>query len=437
MGITGIVFAADPGEGPVSYTWTSPTNATTYDISPVTVWANVTLNASLQEGYCNLTIENTNGTTFSNVTTLNDTNTTYYVNITPYLAASLTNQWHNLTYCCNDTIGSGNVTFSSLEFIKYDITNPTFTFRNWTVQNTSTHRYIDIQFNVNLEGCGIYITHEDATSTFKEGSYLDGALLNGTGNCTLNVTWADITQDGDFTITHWANDTGTNSANGSTTEVGVFTLLKEGWNMVSATGFLDNTTSGGRHTLASDILDNLPNCTYLSLWDNREDWKNYTTFGISTPTVNGGLEIKVGNATWIYCTSNQYYYRRDYLTLSTMGADDMNQSLLVNKTSTVGTRWNLIGLANHKTLNDTLWPGDEHLFTTTAQGGDAGNGNITAVAWFNTTGDNYITCVKALGNISYSPLCNAGYNASEVTIREGSAIWVHTNQNLTLNRTGF
>jgi len=408
-----LVFAV-----PYTITPENPINGSS--LSSSTVWFNFTTNDTLisSSGGCYLKFPSTNTT---NQTMTNDTTThCYWSRAVPDSAYG---EWHNVTFYVNDTLGIGNISSSSVVYFKVDTIDPSISWWNFTQTNDSSAGYIEVKFNVtdnNTQVCGVFIQQEDGTQTWKAGTLSASAQSR---NCTVNITSSDITQDGDFIIYHWANDTAGNSANATTTETGVLTSLKSGkWNLVTFTGDQGNTTSGGINTLAPDILNNLPGCTHISRWNNNYGWKNYTTYAISTPSVNNDTLIQLGNATWIYCSSDDYYFRKNYLS-SIQGTADENITLYVNA-SAADTKWNLVGLLVDKTLNQTLYPGGVLV---------GHQANITAVSWYNSTLGHYITCVKEFGGA----LCTAGYNATEITVTKASAVWMHVNANVTINRTGM
>ena len=399
-----------------SFTWTYPTNGSTYDTNHI--WANITLNDSYAE-YCTVDIGNTNGTVFANVSTSNDSATTAYVNITDYLTDSAFGKWHNLTYYCNDTLG--NVSSSSLMQFRTDTTDPTITsWWNFTQTNTTSDAYLNVGFNItdkNIDSCGVRLYQEDGTYITKTGSL---TAVAESRNCSVNLTSSDVTESGDFIIERWANDSAGNIAY-SSNETGLVNILKGGkWNLVTYSGLA--SAEGTNETIAS-ILNRLPGCTHISLWNNSKGWKNYTTYAASTPSVNNDTQVWLGNATWIYCSEDEIYYRKNYINDEQMG-DDTKVELVINGTAT-GTKWNLFGMLVDKTLNQTLYPATTAISNGYQQ-------NITAVSWYNAS-SGYITCVKDFAGT----LCTGGYNATEVSIPKSTAVWMLVTDDLTLNRTGI
>jgi len=104
--------------------------------------------------------------------------------------------------------------------------------------------------------------------------------------------------------------------------------------------------------------------------------------------------------------------------------------------------WNLIGVTQDATMNETLfadytnaWPGVKTKFNNTNITAPAYDiGNITAVAWWNVTGSNYITCVKVFaGELCTGYANTTAWNdtkmnmAAQITIPKSSAIWINVN----------
>lgn len=454
-----------------TFTPVTPLNATVYNTSNDILIVNTTItNTSITGCIFELTL--TNDTTLTNYTMTNDT-PTYFYNATPLYWTNLNtpyNQYENITYWCNETghSTSGNISGGNFTF-KIDNVAPIVNITgedqnrewNFTQLNTTTAGYLNFTFNItdnNTDTCRIRIHQEDGTSAWKDGSLITHSEVS-TGlqsNCTVLVTATDITQEGDFTIESWANDSVNWTTFSSVNYTGLASVLKSGWNLVTYSGqnargsdiyhYSENTSS---------IINRLPNCSSISRWNSHPGYKNYTTYSTATPTIRNGTTVRIGNATWIYCNDTEIYLRPAFITSTELGSNDVNITLTVNISDAAsaaygaGTRWNLIGPLSDETLNATLFAdyfngkddtnATEVPYTTFWNNATHEDiGNITAVSWYNTTGSNYITCMKVHAGRICTGQDNRTHGATLVTVPKSYAIWIHVNQNITnFKRTGY
>lgn len=428
IGLTGIIIAKE--DNTITFTMVSPLNGSVKN-SWSTWIINMTTNESVSA--CNVTMYLANTTqiaAWTNITLTNSTGTIWVnsTEITEVMTDSVWNQYHNLTFVCDIHPGlhSWNQTNGNKFFyFKVDTANPQNRWINFTQENSSSTGFLTIRYNVtdnNTDTCRVGITHEDGTHNWYYPTQSSATLTTGGSNvtCTMNINGTHITQDGDFTLVYYANDTAANAANASTNEAGVANLLKTGWNFVTFTGDELISTKGGTNSTLSLIINQLPNCTQISQWYNNNS-KVYTTYSKSVPTVNNATGVQLGNVTAIYCTGNDYYLRKNYLS-QIYGTGDENVTLRTNTTN-----WNLFGMIVDKTLNQTLYPTDFKI---------GGAINITAVSYFNATLQRFVTCVKEFSGT----LCSSGFNATSITVTKASGLWVnYINDRATavLNRTGI
>lgn len=436
-----------------SFSSVAPVNLTSLNTS----WAffNMSINSSASSPnmFCNMTFGSANGTSYYNISMYNDTTTHYYRNLSvAWLADTGYGQLHNFTFVCNDSdpsagSGGGNLSTSAQYQFKIDTINPTIgsafgPFWNYTQLNTSTNGYLNITFNitdVNINACRVRINQENGAFTVKEGVLTPAAT---TRNCTVLVSSTDITQDGDFSIETWGNDTSQRSAYG-TNQTGLASILvADKWNLVTYSGHAEDVNAAATGTDSfsneslSDILNRLPGCTHISLFNTSFGAKNYITYARTAQLINNDTQVILGNATWIYCTSANTYLRPNYMTNIGM-IDDTKITLYVNS-STTDTSWNLYGQFYDRNANETLYSD----YTSNPEGdlstvAGLAAGNITAMSFYNATLGQYVSCVKR--NMTHIaaplPICTHGYNATTWTIPKSFPVWVYVIANFTINRT--
>lgn len=419
----------------VSFTAESPTNATIYNATIIDydnstgIWFNITTNVSLM-GTCIFDIGLTNGTFSANQTMTNDTTTHFYNNTIITLIPSGYGQWHNTTFYCNE---SGAYNASDTLLFKIDTYNPGVDYLwNFTRTNSTADEWINITFNFtdrNPDTCGIYAYEEDGTRTWITGVRTPDAE---TANCTVRLFGENLTKastdyiSGDLIIEHFGNDTVDRNVYSATNESALITkLIASKWNLVTFSD-LNSTGTVTDNVTVDSIANSIPGVTYIAVFDNRPGWKNYTTYGISTPTVNNDTTVHVGQAMYVYMSSEAFYIRKNYLSDGTVKDTYSNISL-----HTEG--WNMAGLFKDKTMNETLY------LCSYPQAGDCGDSdylNVTYISWYNASESAYVTCQRGFYNCTGIG-GGADTRVETITIPKAYAIWLNVANNITLNMTGY
>lgn len=448
--------------GAMSYTAIRPLNNTIY--SQTDIIFNTSITYTNITG-CVMQVGLTNGTwaKAGNISMTNATSAWWNASVTT-LVDSWNAAWHNVTYFCNQTLDGGNISSGPYYFMM-DATNPVIEwFQNFTRANSTTSTRLQTMVNLtenNTNFVRVRIYLEDGTSTWYNLSLLAGNV--STDEFTywgLNLTSAHLSQDGDVILEYWANDTANRSDYATSNETALVNALPLGtWTYV--------TYSEANMSIQA-FANKLPNVTSVSSWTNDYAYKNYTTYSTSTPLINSAVQLRIGNATVIYATSADYYFRKNYLVSSsaaTGGAGTYNMSLYTGITNcsstfldrydcnaTAGTNktaWNLIGLYADKTMNETLYAcantstPSRRCFIGNATGYPTLNTltNITFVSWYNTSSGYQITCKYGWDFCTGCGASGMPYAANctptGISLKTASAVWVMPSMNFTLNRTAY
>jgi hypothetical protein len=307
-------------------------------------------------------------------------------------------------------------------FFKLDTTVPTFTAPTFTLANKSTGgNYLNITANItdqNPGGCKASLYYTSGTirnTTSSDVSY--NASLNNTV-CMVNITPADIVEDGKADVAMYSKDLAGNE-NISANQTYIFYRLKTGWNLI--TGYENKTVA--------QIAGEFTNVTYVSLWDNNEKvfW-TYTTGGSTNSTmgVNFSSNLSAG-AEWVYVNADVVSMRRYYAVPTTW----QNVSLFYNTSANL-TTWNLIGVTKYLTdLNATMQR--DACYNTTYQipSGFANCSNVTWVSFWSTQENKFCTFYR--GRLSTS--CSLTADKYNLTSGDALMIAVQANVNMTLDRS--
>lgn len=327
--------------------------------------------------------------------------------------------WNNITYNCSDS--SGN--FSSITtYFKLDLTDPSFPATPaFTLGNKSTGgNYLNITANVsdkNPGGCmaSIYWDNGAIFNSTGEVSY-STAVENGV--CMVNVTSSDIAHDGYAEIMIASKDQAGHYAK-ETNQSYIIRRLKAGWNL--ATGFENKTLA--------QIAAEVPNVTYVSVWDNEQ--KVYWTHivgGSVNATLGSNLSTNMSSgAAYIYVTQDVTLIRRYYAVPSAWA----NTSIMHNMTA--GKQpINLIGVTKAITdLNATMMK--NVCYNSTGGISFANCANITWVTWYSELDGKY--CAYYRNRLSVG--CSLTSDKYNLTI--GDSLWISTQNgaNFTLGRSGW
>jgi len=316
--------------------------------------------------------------------------------------------WDNITYNCTDS--AGNYSGSGLLFFKLDTAAPTFpatpTFSS--ISNKSTGgNYLTVTINTtdaNPSYCGLSLyygsgTRRNISSEVSFNSTLNNAL------CYVNVTPSDIVEDGYVEIVPFVKDNAGNENTSTTNQSYIVYRLKTGWNII--TGYQNKTLS--------QIAAEFTNVTYVSVFDNRGNMKNFTTFTVGGATnANTGANFSSdysSGAAYVYVNSDVVSIRRYYSPPSSWQSVN-----LYHNTSASKPTWNLIGVTAQLTnLNSTIMQnvcGNYTLGTTTNE-----TVNFTANDTWVALTNSLVLSASAVMNESVSiPAGNWTTNATHIKL---------------------
>uniref|UniRef100_A0A6H1ZRK1 Uncharacterized protein n=1 Tax=viral metagenome TaxID=1070528 RepID=A0A6H1ZRK1_9ZZZZ len=377
------------------------TNGTIYDAFP---GFNITLNDSL--AYCDYYFNET-VTSMSNSSGVR----TEYINSSVFTPAeSPYDEWHNVTYKCQDAFGNVSEYIriaSNYTYIKVDRTNPTVANEIVTIENATTGgNYLNFTFNTSDRNPDIYWIreyHDAITST------IASTLKYGTENrwVETNLTNTTITVDGKYFFEANARDDVNRNGTSSANQTYLASYLESGeWNQVV---FNENIT-------LANIASKVPDITHVAIYNNLISYKNFTTHTVGTATyadiqINSSL-----NATYIKTNEDVLLIRPYYNFYET-----------ANITLWTGG-WNFIGMVNKKSLNTTMFA--DVYSNATVGAGDSNN--VTYASWFNSTAGLFCT-----GRRGFSATSCPGFDSTDIYGKEDDGLWILSNHNLTMNRSAM
>jgi len=420
-----------------------PVNDTVYSYRP-----GLNISTSVNSQWCAYTVNETapirmtNGTGTGNTTWVNSSalawaDTSYGTSYDDY---------YNVSFTCtnaSDVVWSNTSTTAGVLYFKIDTTYPQMSFedKNYTTKSgsvsTSGGTTWDFAFNFtdnSYDKCGLRYYKAPLTSTTPEilnGTYsgmTDGYASNASCNIDFDPETdlkSSLLVDGKFILEGWGSDLG-NHYNYTTTNItGVMTKLYTGYNFLTFTGA--NATHENE-TVGQFVSNHFASGTIVSVWSNV--YGNYTTYSSSVPTTNNDTVLYPGLGIYVYTASNKYLISPEYLPDS--GDSTENVTLWLND-SVKSTPWNQMGLLSNTTINSTFYA-CTHNGTVGVYNSDECPPillNVTRISWFNESSGLYISCKRGF------TVCAGGAKPSEVVLPEGSAVWVLTDANITLNRTGI
>jgi len=366
------------------------------------VWFNCTGTAG---STYNATIYDANGTEFGNITYNNDTLSHFY-NDTILPHDSGFGLWHNYTLY-EDAVSQGTFLFkvdSTAPAINSTSATTAYTLGNYT----SGGNYLNVTFG---------ISDVNPSNCYAELHYGDGSILNVTneltyntstehGVCYLNITPDDITKDGYVEVYPSMKDAAGNVDASVLNQSYIFYRLKAGWNPI--TGYENKTLS--------EIANEFEHITYVSAFDNRGGYKNFTTFTVGGSTnenitINHSSSYGYG-AVYIYVTEDVVSMRRYYAPPSSW----TNVTLYTN-TSASKTNWNMIGIIDYLTdWNDTLM--QDVCLNSTGSNVGANCSNITWASWYDIQNGQY--CSFYRNRLATS--CTE--TSAELNLGRGDALWL-------------
>jgi len=363
----------------------------------------VYFNATGLAGYTyNATIGYSNGTSFGTKIYVNDT-TTHFWNVSTLEIDSGYGLWHNYTLYEN-AVSQGTRFFRVDSTVPTIVGTPTFTLGN----KSTGGNYINVTFNV---------TDANPSSCKVRLYYGDGKILNATSEvsynstpqwawCFVNVTPSDVTKDGYVEIVPTAQDQAGNENISGTNQSYIFYRLKTGWNII--TGYENKTLS--------QIAGEFTNVTYVSVFDNRPDMKNFTTFTVGGSTNSGIGSNHSSNysygAAYIYVNADVVSMRRYYAPPAAW----QNVTLYAN--STAGkTDWNLLGVTKQLTNLNTTLTGNVCTNTTGAIVG-ANCANLTWMSFYSI--QEAKPCSFYRGRLATS----CSLTSDQYNLTRGDALWI-------------
>lgn len=253
--------------------------------------------------------------------------------------------WTNITYNCTNSVG--NYSTGAVKYFQIDTTKPSIlpSLMYAPIGNASGStfgNYLTVYFNISDQHpnyCGLSLYFEDDGYIKNVSSQSVYNASETMSNCTVNVTAADIDRDGYVDVVPFAKDNaGNENTTGSNNQSYVFFRLKEGWNII--TGYENKTLT--------QIAMEFPNVTYVSVFDNAPDAKNFTTFTVGG-TTNANIPSnhssnKSYGAALVYVNDDVNIIRRHY----SVPVEWQNVTLYSN-TSVNKTKWNLVGVTSQLT----------------------------------------------------------------------------------------
>ena len=268
--------------------------------------ANISLNITVNEtmancffmaGYTNNTQTALTSMTNGSASHLWFTNASHFSN-TP----STYDGWHNLTFYCNDSFGNGTWynTSATSGWLLYrsDIIVPVVNDTLFFISNSTSGNWVNFSFLVTdtyINSTYMVIYKPDATTAEKNATYIRNRTTDNTSRYyQVNLTSSDLALDGVYVIGLRSVDSGGLIGNSTNTTL-VVTNLKSGkWNLVT---FNNNITMGNIPSLVYNI-------SYVSIFDNRLGYKNFTTFQAGLSTNSGTMVNETLNATMVYSVAN-------------------------------------------------------------------------------------------------------------------------------------
>jgi hypothetical protein len=350
---------------------------------------------------------NTTATNYSAVQNI------YYTNSTPFDSPNITaygEKPQNLTFYCTDAFANKTWFNTSTSLSNYSTfwygsmsmahSAEAYVAGNYTTGGNYFNATWTVSDNVPLTSCGVHGYHEDGlvTNFSSSSSMVTGASLQ---NCTVRILPDDITKNGKYILEPYAADVAGNTGKAATNKTVILTKLYTGWNLISIPY---------NYTL-SKIAAISPNISYVSVYGNGVDYKNYTTYTTGSAT-NAAYGVNMSNATYIYATANTVLM--------------MNFTNLENGTATPGFQiinlwgntsakfgWNQMGMIiGNVPLNSTISSSNCNnvTYTVTNESRIAANLSLSAVTY-----PKILTSLSSVTNFTHTiSLGNFTNNATHV-----------------------
>ncbi len=313
---------------------------------------------------------------------------------------------HNITYNCTDSAGNYSSSASHIYF-KIDTVIPIFSAPAFgSIGNYSTSgNIIPVWFNITDENpshCGLSLFYGSGNrrNISSEVSY---SIAANTYNCSINVTPSDIVEDGYVEVTPLTRDAAGNE-NTTANQSYIIYRLKTGWNTVT---FYENKT-------LAQIAGMFPNVVYISVFDNRDNMKNFSTYTVGGSTNSGLISNLSSNygygAVYVYVSADTVIMSRYYAPPTAW------LTLNLSSNSTSGkTAWNLVGVTKQLTdLNATVMKDACSNFSTTTTNETV---NFTANNTWIAPANTKMISVSSIKNMTFSlGLGNFTYNATHIKL---------------------
>jgi hypothetical protein len=361
-----------------------PLTGVNYASKTLTLSATVPVAINNPSYGCGYTLTLSNGTTIARKSMKSSNNLTW-TNSTAFTTIIDSNfgLTHNLTFDCNDSTGSYSgevqqfqVATSTPSIFWYNLSISAQQI-NLSVNSTTTPICTGIMFNAS----NVNVSSVTGTAIF------GNATINSICNFAINS--GQMGSEGLFNLQSLITDSLLNAPTAQLNSSMIYKILIAGWNPITYSG---NTIN------SSTLCNQISGCTQISQINNTLG--NYTTYSISTPSINNASSVLNGEGLLVYESTQTDFFENDMLSSATN-----NVSLT--------TGWNLIGLTQSTTVNTTLYA----------------SGNITQSSKFNILGS-YQTCDKTV------QICTGSVNnPAQITLPKGYAVWVLANANTSINRT--
>lgn len=378
-------------------TITSPTSAGIYSYRtvPITGTTGIAISST---SICQYALGLTNGTTESWVD-LTNTSTTQmsWANSSAidFNIDSANAKSHNVTLRCNDSAFYSSETY----LITVDTTKPVIQWLNMSVSGSVVTLNSTVTDN-NPYSCSARVYDRDESLVTSLVGTQSGT--GSTSYCVYTLTSSDVGSDGAFKIDYTATDTAGNTNTTDTNHTGILTTLYTGWNLMSY---------GDSSNTVAEICDMINGCTTVSTYNNTHGAKSFTTYSTSAPTVNNDTDVLAGTGIYLYVSADTYL----------MVDDAMPTTGSAENITITSDDWNIMGLTSNASIYTILNAVD---FGTS-------NKNITWVSYYDGSGDTSYTCSRT------NNLCSGMVTPATIEMPKGSAIWIDTAENITINRTAL
>lgn len=355
-----------------------------------------------------------------------------------------------LTVGCQDSFSNyswfnTSVEYSTWRSFKYDSIKPTINLDGTKVITIGNHsngngNYINYSIestdntSISLVIKGIYITGAGNDSVFRsdyaianssgnENYYNRTRYSNGTQQINANFTPDSPHLSGLVNISVEATDEAGNKANAGNYTVQI-RLFKIGWNYY---GDFRNVT-------VRELSRHINNISYVTWFDNRAGYKNWTTHTVGG-TTNIGHTLNATNTTGVYVTQDMTLIAPSFTGMEYHLVYNINMTLNQNSTSEGTDAWNTFGTLKRHSLNNTMWITNSSGWSNVKVG--ANTENVTWACVWDASNQRYVCGNRGRNALTSQPVSGSYYTVTNYTFSPGTAVWVGIKDqvNITINRT--